>query len=192
MKGFVRKEPLFSLCGLNCGLCTMHLGGYCPGCGGGDGNQSCAIAKCSMQHGNIQCCFECREYPCPKYDKMDEYDSFIPRRGRQRDVERAQMMGVSAYIAELHEKMKILDWLLQNYNDGRRKTFFDTAVYRLELGDIQTVMESLENQDGILELPVKEKALIAVRLFQDLADKRGISLKLIKKPKTKKNEDNPL
>lgn len=97
------------------------------------------------------------------------------------------MMGVSAYIAELNEMMKILDWLLQNYNDGRRKTFFDTAVYRLELGDIQTVMESLENQDGILELPVKEKALLAVRLFQDLADKRGV-----KKPKTKKNEDNPL
>ena len=27
MKDFLRQEPLFSLCGLNCGLCTMHLGG---------------------------------------------------------------------------------------------------------------------------------------------------------------------
>ena len=34
MKGFTRREPLFSLCGLKCGLCRMHLGGYCPGCGG--------------------------------------------------------------------------------------------------------------------------------------------------------------
>lgn len=34
MKGFSRKCLDFSLCGLNCGLCTMKLGGYCPGCGG--------------------------------------------------------------------------------------------------------------------------------------------------------------
>ena len=35
MKGFTREETRFSLCGLNCRLCSMHLGGYCPGCGGG-------------------------------------------------------------------------------------------------------------------------------------------------------------
>ena len=35
MKGFTREETRFSLCGLNCALCSMHLGGYCPGCGGG-------------------------------------------------------------------------------------------------------------------------------------------------------------
>ena len=34
MKGFTRMETRFSLCGLNCDLCSMHLGGYCPGCGG--------------------------------------------------------------------------------------------------------------------------------------------------------------
>ena len=39
MKGFIRSDRLFSLCGLNCGLCTMRLGGCCPGCGGGEGNQ---------------------------------------------------------------------------------------------------------------------------------------------------------
>lgn len=185
MKGFTRKEPLFSLCGLNCGLCTMYVGGYCPGCGGGEGNQSCSIAKCSMQHGNIQYCFACREYPCQKYDKWDEYDSFIPCRSRQKDVDRARRMGINAYITELKEKMKILDRLLNNYNDGRRKTFFDTAVYLLELRDIQTVMDFLENQEGVRELPIKEKALLAVKRFQDLADMRGISLKLSKKPKTK-------
>ena len=33
MKGFTRTETRFSLCGLNCALCSMHLGGCCPGCG---------------------------------------------------------------------------------------------------------------------------------------------------------------
>lgn len=33
MKDFNRSYPLFSLCGLNCGLCSMHIDNYCPGCG---------------------------------------------------------------------------------------------------------------------------------------------------------------
>ena len=65
MKDFTRVETRFSLCGLNCALCSMWQGGYCPGCGGGAGNQSCAIARCSIQHGGISFCWECPEYPCP-------------------------------------------------------------------------------------------------------------------------------
>lgn len=57
MKNFTRAYPLFSLCGLNCLLCTMHLGGHCPGCGGGEGNQSCSIARCSIQKGVEFCPF---------------------------------------------------------------------------------------------------------------------------------------
>ena len=34
MKGFFREETRFSLCGLNCLVRSMHLGGYWPGCGG--------------------------------------------------------------------------------------------------------------------------------------------------------------
>lgn len=35
MKGFTEEETWFFLCGLNCCLYSIHLGGYCPGCGGG-------------------------------------------------------------------------------------------------------------------------------------------------------------
>ena len=53
MKGFTREDVRFSLCRLNCCLCSIHLGGYCPGCGDGAGNQNCAIARCSLEHGSI-------------------------------------------------------------------------------------------------------------------------------------------
>lgn len=183
MKGFLRSEPLFSLCGLNCGLCVMHIGGYCPGCGGGEGNRSCAIAKCSIEHGNIPYCFLCKEYPCVKYEKMDDYDSFVPHRNRQKDFEKAQRMGTKAYLEELHQKMDVLQKLLDGYNDGRRKTFFSTAVYLLELSDLEMVMQSLENHENISALPVKEKARMAVRYLEDVANQKEICLKLFKKPK---------
>lgn len=58
MKNFTRNNQLLSLCGLNCGLCSMHIGNYCPRCGGGDGNQPCRIAVCSLEH-KVEYCFEC-------------------------------------------------------------------------------------------------------------------------------------
>ena len=42
----------------------MHLGGHCPSCGGGEGNQSCATARCGLDHGGVEYCWQCGEFPC--------------------------------------------------------------------------------------------------------------------------------
>ena len=181
MKGFTRREPLFSLCGLKCGLCRMHLGGYCPGCGGGAGNQSCAIARCSLEHGGIQFCWECPEYPCPRYEGFDDGDSFVPHRNRRQDIAQAREMGLEAYLAQLEEKRAILDALLADYNDGRRKTLFNTAVYLLPLEDLRSVMAALSSRPELADQTIKERALAAVELLQEAADRQKISLKLNKK-----------
>ena len=90
MKGFKRENRLLSLCGLNCGLCTMYLGKYCPGCGGGEGNQPCAMARCSLLHPEVEYCWQCRSFPCDIYEGIDEYDSFITHRNRFKDMKRAE------------------------------------------------------------------------------------------------------
>jgi len=128
MKEFKRCYTLFSLCGLNCGLCSMHLDNYCPGCGGGAGNQPCAIARCSQQHGGIEFCYLCYEYPCEKYDDIDAFDSFITHRNQLKDFKKVKKIGIETYQSELDEKIKILKYLLVNYNDGRRKSFFCIAI----------------------------------------------------------------
>ena len=183
MKGFTRAETRFSLCGLNCALCSMHLGGYYPGCGGGAGNQSCTIAKCSLEHDGVQFCWKCPEYPCSRYEGFDDGDSFVPHRNRKQDVAKARELGVDAYLARLEEKRTILEDLLAHYNDGRRKTLFNTAVYLLPLEDLRTVMASLDSRMGLSEQTAKERALAAVGLLQEAADHQGISLKRNKRPK---------
>ena len=180
MKGFSRTHPIFSLCGLPCGLCTMHLGGYCPGCGGGEGNQSCAIARCSLDHGGVQFCWECGEYPCSRYEGEDEYDSFVSHRYRGKDVERARQMGIDAFLEELREKQALLEKLLAGYNDGRRKTLFSTAACRLETEDLRQVLDELA---GLGDLPLKEQAGAAAKMLEIRARERGLDLKLRKKPK---------
>lgn len=176
MKGFTRRNQLFSLCGLNCGLCTMRLGGHCGGCG--NGNQSCKIARCSLEHGNVEYCCECPNYPCEKYEKIDEYDSFITHRKRKADMGRLKTIGADRYNAEQEEKTRVLDYLLSSCNDGRRKTLFCLAVNLLELSDVQDVVDQLMATNLST---VKERAVYAAALLQKAADEKGILLKLNRK-----------
>ena len=181
MKGFNRPNQLFSLCGLNCGLCPMFLNKNCPGCGGGEGNQSCRIARCSMEHDNVRYCFQCSEYPCERYDHIDDFDSFITHRNRRSDMEKARVSGIAAYNAEQAEKAKILELLLSNYNDGRKKTLFCVAVNLLELQELRNVIGQLEGDPEMEMRTLKEKSAFAAGLLQETAAKKNIELKLRRK-----------
>lgn len=185
MKGYERQYPLFSLCGLNCGLCPIHhMSGGCPGCGGGEGHQSCPKVRCARQLSGVEYCFQCKNYPCEKYDGAMDYDSFLPTRNMQRDFQRAQAAGLNAYQGELNEKVGILNALLSGYNDGRRKTFFCAAVNLLELADLKRAMARLSAGELPEETP-KERAERGVKLLQALAEERGISLRLNRPPRKK-------
>ncbi|NMA64758.1 MAG: DUF3795 domain-containing protein [Clostridiaceae bacterium] len=181
MKGFQREDLMFSLCGLNCALCTMKIDNYCPGCGGGEGNQGCTIARCSLEHDGLDYCFMCSEYPCDKYNGIEEFDSFITHRHQLKDMEKVKNIGIGTYHTELSEKATILLYLLENYNDGRRKTLFGLAINLLELTNIKAVIQEIESKVS-LSMTIKEKAIIAAKQFEDVALQKGIILKLNKKP----------
>lgn len=182
MKDFKRTNLIFSLCGLNCGLCTMNLDHYCPGCGGGAGNQPCAIARCSRQQGGLEYCYLCDEYPCSEYDGIDEYDSFITHRNQRKDLEKVKGMGVDSYQVELLEKMELLKYLLANFNDGRHKSFYCMSVNLLDLCDVKSIVRQAASETEAAELSIKEKAALAANLFHSVAAERNIVLKLNKKP----------
>lgn len=182
MKNFKRKNLLLSLCGLNCGLCPMHLNQYCPGCGGGEGNQPCRTARCSMEHGKVEYCSQCEAYPCAKYETADEFDSFITHRNQIKDLQKVQDIGEQAYILEQQQKQEILHKLLENYNDGRKKTLYCLAVNLLEKEELQEAMQEIASMPNGQEAAQKEKAAYAAKILKDKARKRGIELKLRKKP----------
>lgn len=179
MKGFERTALLFSLCGLNCGLCPMHLGGYCPGCGGGEGNQSCKIARCSLDHGEPEYCSQCRDFPCEKYENIDLFDSFITHQNQKKDLKKQCEMGAEGYRAEQEWKIRILAQLLETYNDGRKKNFLCLAVNLLEAEELKTVVRQMDEELG--GLPIKEKAACMKKRLEDIAAQRQVVLKLQKK-----------
>ena len=170
MKNFTRENPHLSLCGLNCKLCSMNLSGHCGGCG--FGNQFCPIARCSLEHGNPQYCFECSDYPCEKYDGIDTFDSFITHRNQKADFEKAQK-DMDAYTAEQIQKRQILERLLKEYNDGRKKSLFCLAVNLMPISDLMAAFV-----EGDMDLPIKDRAKL---MENRLKEKSSIELKLRKK-----------
>lgn len=180
MKGFTRTDLWFSLCGLNCGLCPMLLGGHCGGCG--NGNQSCKIARCSMeQPERVEYCYQCGEFPCEKYEAMEEFDVFITHQNQLSDLKRAKELGPAAYRREQEERRSILDRLLAQYNDGRRKTLYCLGANLLPLETLRAILKTLEADPALGVATQKEKAQTAAGLFQRAAKECKIELKLRKK-----------
>ena len=120
--------------------------------------------------------------PCARYTRAEPYDSFVPHRNVQRDFARAARDGLDAYRAMLEEKEALLRFLLREYNDGRRKSLFCTAVNLLELADVRETVSLLRRQTPP-DAALREKGALAARLLQEAAAANGICLKLNRKKK---------
>ncbi len=174
---FRRTDSLFSLCGLNCGLCPMYVRGNCGGCfTGSPCYPTCPIASCSLRHGNVEYCFECSRYPCKRYDGIDLHDSLISHRNQKKDLAKAGQMGIEAYQAELRKKADILSHLLKNFNDGRQDVFYCLAVNMLSLNDLYNITEKADKDS--FNMQPAEKMMLMKQMLYDCAQKRNIPLEL--------------
>lgn len=186
MKEYKREYPLFSLCGLNCGLCTRYQtsgASKCPGCGGQNfhlKHPACAVITCNSKHDNVEFCFQCTSYPCERYSNPSKVDSFISYRSVISDFHKASQEGIDNYIIELNEKTNILEFLISNYNDGRRKTFYCNTVNLLGLTDLHEIMAEINEEIKKQDIDLKDKIGLIIALFEAKARKDNIELKLRK------------
>ncbi len=179
MKNYRRKYTWFSLCGLNCIFCPMYnIEEGCKGCGG-EGSHSCHKIRCSIEKQDIEFCFECSEYPCEKYERASEKDSFITYANIFKDTEYIKNNGIDNYKQIVDKKAVLLVKLLKYYNDGRKKSLYCTAS---NLFDYETLSKALSSIEKLTEesMDIKEKADIASKIIKDMAVQKGISLKLRK------------
>ncbi len=181
-----RAHPEFSCCGLNCALCPMwHISekSHCTGCGG-EGRPSCPVLRCAKEHGGVEFCFQCPEFPCRRLEEMALYDSFLPHRNMLRDLEQAKSDGLEAYLLQLKEREGILRLLLERFNSGRKKTLFCTAVNLLSLERLREVWPQIwANRTW----PLEERSAAAAGGLKLFAAAEGISLKLQRRPKEGKD-----
>jgi len=136
------------------------------------------MLSCCQRKG-LEYCFLCEEFPCEKYEGVDESDSFITHLNQFKDMEKAKQIGIEAYEVELDAKVRLLEELLVHYDDGRRKSFYCLAVNLLELAETEAILTRVRTEVDA-DAPVKEKAKAVASLLQAKADETGIILKLRK------------
>ena len=186
MQEYKRVYPLFSLCGLNCGLCPRyHTDGNskCPGCGGGEfhlKHPACPVITCNKKHDNVEYCYQCSLYPCEKYKSGSEKDSFITYKNVIVNFDAAKKGGIEAYQIELNEKVEILEYLIKNYNDGRRKNYYCIAVNLLKLSDLHNIIEMIDDEIKTENIEQKAKIAQVVSLFEQKAREQKLELILRK------------
>lgn len=185
MKEYQRKEPSFSLCGLNCSLCPRyHTDGSskCPGCGGTDfalKHPSCTVINCSKKHDNVEYCFECSAYPCKKYTEPNTADSFISYKNVIQNMAEAKR-DLPGYLEALKMKQVILEDLIANYNDGKSKGFYCLAVNLLPLSALNEIVDTIKISAEAETLSTTEAAKKVTTLLKTKAKELHIELVLRK------------
>lgn len=181
MQAYKRTTPDFSLCGLNCSLCPRYNTdgrSRCPGCGGPDFNlkhPACAVIGCSRKHGNVEYCFACENYPCERYERTGDKDSFISYRNVLEDNEKAKA-DLKDFLINLEKKKICLEYFLKSCDDGRSKDFFCLAVNLLPAEDVEEILEIAKTE----ERRRKPETKMIKRLFYERAGVRGVELVLRK------------
>lgn len=84
-------------------------------------------------------------------------------------MQKAKEIGIDAYHVEQREKKKILNQLLEAYDDGSKADFFCLVVNLLELKDLTEMLETADERTR--GLSKREKAAFMAEQLKSLADR---------------------
>jgi len=186
----LKKYPIVGACGLNCGLCPRyHTEGTsrCPGCCGPDFWQkhpSCGFITCCVKQRNLETCAQCADWAgCEKVAKLldsSKYqDSFISYRPLAANFAFIQKNGIEEFAKLEIEKQAFLRHLIDNYDEGRSKSFYCTICQLISLDKLKEALVDAEI-NLTEDTGIKEKAKIVRAAINNLADALQIDLKLRK------------
>jgi len=185
-----KTYPIIACCGLDCGLCpTYYTKGpsKCPGCCGPDffsKHPSCSIITCCVKKNGFETCAECSEFICSKLKGWDIYDSFICHRVSLANLSFISKKGIEAFLSQQNKRIKLLERMLEYFNEGRSKSFFCLATALIPITDLEHSLNGSQlkiKNDGIMSDDFKTKSKILKECLNHYANKRKIRMKLIKK-----------
>ena len=184
----IKKYPTLGCCGIDCGLCPRYYTegkSKCPGCFGqgfSEKHPPCSMVSCCAKKHNLEVCGQCDEYPCKKYDNKNiEKDSFVTHKRMIANHRYIQENGINNYLKEQNARIKILEKLLLEYNDGKSKSFFCIASRLLDIQELNTLIKKAEKKimtEGISDTELKSKSAIIKGIFTEYANNNNIKLEL--------------
>jgi hypothetical protein len=186
-----KTYPTIGCCGLDCGLCPRFytIGpSRCPGCAGPDffnKHPSCSFITCCVKKKNIEVCAECSEFPCSKFKSDKEYQqlqgssSYPSSKKIIPNLNFIKKHGIKKFIEQQRSRIKLLETMIENFDDGRSRSFFCKAAALLDLTDLTSSLDKATRKiktDKIKRNDIKKRAQILKEIIKKTAFKEGVEL----------------
>jgi hypothetical protein len=190
----LKKFPTIGVCGLDCGLCPRYYTAgtsTCPGCGGHnffDKHPSCSFITCCVKKNNLEVCAECSDFPCFKFKSDKEYQqakessSYPPYKKVMFNLNFIKEHGIEKFAESQKKRIKLLETMIENFDDGRSRSFYCKATALLDLTSLE---DSLDKAIKIIESNTikQEDAKFKAKILKDILNEIAITdgVELIKK-----------
>jgi hypothetical protein len=187
----LKTYPTIGCCGLDCGLCPrFYTVGHsrCPGCAGPDffnKHPSCSFITCCVKKKNLEVCAECSELPCSKFKSEQEYQqrqgssSYPPEIKILQNLNFIKEHGIEKFMKQQRSRIKLLQTMIKNFNDGRSRSFFCRAAALLDLKSLTSALDKATRKiktDKVKQNDVKKKTQILKEILRKTAFKEGVAL----------------
>ncbi len=135
-----KQYPTIAACGLDCGLCPRYYTvgpSRCPGCAGPgffEKHPTCAFITCCVKARQLEVCSECPEFPCARLEKAtesalaNESGSYPAARRILPNLLFIREHGLASFVGEQAKRIGVLEVMLNDFDDGRSKSFFCKAA----------------------------------------------------------------
>jgi hypothetical protein len=120
---------------------------------------------------NYQTCADCNEFPCDKFNKWFDTDSFVTHQKCLLNVKKIKKAGIKELLKEQTERKELLELMLEKYNPGQCMSLYCLASALMSVGSLKKAVKQTESAK-------EDKAKSLKRLLQELAEREKISLKL--------------
>jgi hypothetical protein len=176
-----KKYPTIACCGIDCGLCPRFYTegkSKCPGCAGEkftEKHPSCGILTCCFKNNGYETCAECAEFPCARMKNWYIADSFVTHIKTHSNLRRIKEIGIKEFSRQQNERIKYLNILINDYDDGRSKSYFCLASALLELEDLHIAIKQIRRID-ITQVDKKIIAKQARNIIDQIARSENVEL----------------
>lgn len=161
----IKKYFVLGCCGIDCGLCPRFYtegNSRCPGCGGQNFSEKhppCSVLTCCFKKNKLEVCSLCGDFPCKKYEDREkiEKDTFVTHKRIFPNFEFIKNNGINEFIKEQRIRIKLLNLLLEKYNDNKNKSYYCLATTLLSIGSIEKIFDYIKNNKEINIKTLKEK-----------------------------------
>lgn len=143
----------------------------------------CPFITCAVKKKGLDFCWECNESStCEKWklhrNASKIGDSFKCYQTLEADIAFILQNGVEAFERTQKDRESVLKAMLDEFNDGRSKSYYCIASTVLEIDELNKALRTAKEQTK--DMALKEKAKTLHSIIDQIANEKGYLLKLRK------------